>query len=610
MKRKTAIILVAALCLAGEIFAQPLTRIDWKWHDVGNVRQLITNVGYTGNSSRLGLPIPFSKPYCEFPIGSGNAYTSGEESGQEHLIGGIVNGNVAVSSSGHDPDYEFFSTDSLWDSIWVVRKGETLDIGDPKAPYLSNYTAISDQDFVCKYGDFRGELLPRVEPHRFPLGIDIIQTSHAWATTPFDEWIFYQYTLIAKKHVENVWIGYFFQSQGISKGPLNGRDDCSKYIEDLHLGMVWDQIGQGGDDGPPGPIGFMVIPPENIDPDALTWTFENGEDIPDRPDAGLYEILSSGEIDPPSCDASSFRGWQMIVISFGPLTLSPGDTLKYGVLQILGTSEQDVLDKIERFNWFKSLGFQSPGPPPPPPLRVTIGNHRVNLNWEAQPGDENPETWLDENRPDNGIESQPFEGYRVYKSTESINGPWTLLAEFDIPGNPYNNNTGLVREYIDVGLVNNLEYYYTVTSFSKPDTVGLLLPVESSLSANAVAVTPGTALPETVTDQIAVVPNPYRGDIAYRNFKPSWEPVPPGRRWTERDRRLQFINVPSPSEIKIYTLAGDLVDTIPHSDPNRGFADWNITSSVDQAISSGIYLFTVKDLKTGKVHVGKFVVIK
>jgi len=31
---------------------------------------------------------------------------------------------------------------------------------------------------------------------------------------------------------------------------------------------------------------------------------------------------------------------------------------------------------------------------------------------------------------------------------------------------------------------------------------------------------------------------------------------------------------------------------------------------VGQAISSGIYLFTVEDLKTGAAQVGKFVVIK
>jgi hypothetical protein len=78
----------------------------------------------------------------------------------------------------------------------------------------------------------------------------------------------------------------------------------------------------------------------------------------------------------------------------------------------------------------------------------------------------------------------------------------------------------------------------------------------------------------------------------------------------EQDRRIQFINLPERCEIRIYTLAGDLVNTLHHDDPNRGFEDWNLTSSVGQAISSGIYLFSVEDLKNGEVQVGKFVVIK
>ncbi len=78
----------------------------------------------------------------------------------------------------------------------------------------------------------------------------------------------------------------------------------------------------------------------------------------------------------------------------------------------------------------------------------------------------------------------------------------------------------------------------------------------------------------------------------------------------EQDRRIQFVNLPEQCEIKIYTLAGDLVNTIRHENPSRGYEDWNLTSSVGQAISSGIYLFTVEDMKNGQVQVGKFVIIK
>ncbi len=46
------------------------------------------------------------------------------------------------------------------------------------------------------------------------------------------------------------------------------------------------------------------------------------------------------------------------------------------------------------------------------------------------------------------------------------------------------------------------------------------------------------------------------------------------------------------------------------ADVPGGFEDWDMTSYAVQAIASGIYLFTVEDTQTGKVQVGKFVVIK
>ena len=77
----------------------------------------------------------------------------------------------------------------------------------------------------------------------------------------------------------------------------------------------------------------------------------------------------------------------------------------------------------------------------------------------------------------------------------------------------------------------------------------------------------------------------------------------------EQDRRLQFINLPSPSTIKVYTLSGDQVYTLDHNNPNKGYADRNMTSNVGQTVASGIYLFTVQD-KSKNIQTGKFVVIK
>jgi hypothetical protein len=145
----------------------------------------------------------------------------------------------------------------------------------------------------------------------------------------------------------------------------------------------------------------------------------------------------------------------------------------------------------------------------------------------------------------------------------------------------------------------------------KEDTVVEFPSLETPLSVNATTIIPGTPPPPKV-GQVAVVPNPYRGDVFYHHYDPPWErPTGKWNTWYENDRRVhQFINLPERCEIKIYTLAGNLVNTLQHNDPEKGFEDWNLTSHVGQAIASGIYLFTVEDKKTGQVQVGKFVVIK
>jgi len=274
---------------------------------------------------------------------------------------------------------------------------------------------------------------------------------------------------------------------------------------------------------------------------------------------------------------------------------------------VFGFGMKGLLTNAEYLDFLKTKGFRVPSAPPKPLFKVITGSHEVRIDWRPIDPRTNPELYEDPSRGD--TIRKPFEGYRLYKSTKSIDGPWSLLAEFDVVDD-IGYNTGLQYEYRDAGLLNNVEYYYTLTAFSKPDQVINFPAQETSLLSNARVVTPGTPPPQTV-GEVAVVPNPYRGDIAYSSYNPPWE-KPQGSRpwWMEQDRRIQFVNLPEQCEIKIYTLAGDLVNTIRHENPSRGYEDWNLTSSVGQAISSGIYLFTVEDLKNGQVQVGKFVVIK
>jgi hypothetical protein len=58
----------------------------------------------------------------------------------------------------------------------------------------------------------------------------------------------------------------------------------------------------------------------------------------------------------------------------------------------------------------------------------------------------------------------------------------------------------------------------------------------------------------------------------------------------------------------LYNPTSDL--DVPPPDLSGSSFAWNLISKEGQAIATGIYLFAVKDLDTGKVQRGKFLVLK
>jgi len=598
MKIIVILLIFCSLLLADQFpTAGDSLSLDHKFHNAGNVWQVITNLGYLGHHCHTTYP-PTLK--CEYPIGSGVSYLYGGSI----LVGGKYSGSDrklfsmadAWSENSGNCAYEFYPSGAPWDTIWVVDRGETVDI-----PYLPNYTGLADQDFVCRYRDYQIPIPDQVKP----LYLDVIQVTHAWSSNLLDEWIYFDFYLIPTRHdLKDVWIAWWAQAALVPPGkPGSGHDNLVYYDPDRHMGIVKDLPGRD-DDKVAGPIGYIVFPPDDIDSASLDWTFNNTI-MTDHFDEYQYDLMSAGTIDPPSNDGDGGdRGF--FRLAFGPININVGDTAHFTVGEVFGQGEKNFLRNADRLIGLKDKNFRTPIPPPIPPLRVKSSNHAVTLSWDPLEGDVDPETYTDPNRFE--FNDNPFEGYRIYKSSVSSSGPWTVLQEYDVAENGIRSDVGIKHSYTDYGLLNNIEYYYSVTAFSKPDKHWD--EQETSIAQNAIEVTPGTAAPETV-GKVAVVPNPYRGDVSYYQYRPPWE-KPSGKRsqWMEQDRRIQFINLPNPCEIKIYTLAGDMIETLQHDNPERGFADWNLTSDVGQTVASGIYLFSVEDKKNGNTQVGKFVIIK
>jgi hypothetical protein len=118
-----------------------------------------------------------------------------------------------------------------------------------------------------------------------------------------------------------------------------------------------------------------------------------------------------------------------------------------------------------------------------------------------------------------------------------------------------------------------------------------------------------------------VVPNPYR---AYQDYTSdylgqAWENQNDGTvdYYPQVDRRIEFTNLPERCLIRIFTVSGDLVQIIPHnvigdesSWASLNSEKWNLNSRNTQQVVSGIYLFSVEDMKDHNIETGKFVIIK
>ncbi len=192
----------------------------------------------------------------------------------------------------------------------------------------------------------------------------------------------------------------------------------------------------------------------------------------------------------------------------------------------------------------------------------------------------------------------------------------TRLGDFDqgiVPKVPIR-----YYEFIDHSVHNGFVYFYSVTATDHAfDTFGGSRYIsgygrEGMPNTSFEPVTPGFDA-QTLADRkinganIYVFPNPASVDALaeYQQMSPSFED-PSGVRVT-------FANLPlAHNTIRIYTLAGDLVQTLEH-DGTGGFGQisWNLVSRNRQQIISGIYMYAVtSDDDRFDDFIGKFVVIR
>ncbi|PAP79568.1 hypothetical protein B1759_14700 [Rubrivirga sp. SAORIC476] len=98
-----------------------------------------------------------------------------------------------------------------------------------------------------------------------------------------------------------------------------------------------------------------------------------------------------------------------------------------------------------------------------------------------------------------------------------------------------------------------------------------------------------------------VVPNPY---VAAASFEPE-RFATAGR----GPRRIEFRAIPAGATIRIYTVTGDLVQTLQHDGFTTGMVPWDLRSKDNLEVAPGLYLFHVDAPDVGE-SVGRFAIIK
>jgi len=161
-----------------------------------------------------------------------------------------------------------------------------------------------------------------------------------------------------------------------------------------------------------------------------------------------------------------------------------GETERFSMSMIFGNDEDDLFRRKKTVQKIYNASYQFAKPPEKPTVKVISGDKKVTLYWD----DKSEKTF------DAFYQKYNFEGYRVYRSTESnflenktitdAYGNATYrdpIAQFDLADgvtglHPIDvngalfylgNDSGLKHSYIDTTVENGQTYYYAVAAYDQ-----------------------------------------------------------------------------------------------------------------------------------------------
>jgi len=609
-------------------------RYDIRIHDASRIGMTVTNYGFLGNN------FVNRSASLEYSLGSTI----------DHLIrAGTWIG--AINTEG-DTLVTTGTVDGYWNTpspVGVEFAPATLGMEQVSALANSKYYspgAYSEQDFIAFFSD---SFPPAAKPsEHVTQGLLVKQRSMVWSYELADAFVLVDFTIknIGLNTLGDLYLGMYAELASGRKGsyqswPPSGwfsKKDITYYdslrmVSEHHYTFdaghapSWAAIKLLGVKVMPSDGNRDTLLPVDLSTKTISfnwWDWDPGA-TDKNTDPERYLIMKNGEIDPTAgSEAPLYDAVELV--SVGPFdVLGLGDSMRVTFAFIGGDDEPNLFKNASWAQKAYDFNFVLPTPPPSPSLAVVPGRGKLTLHW-----DDSPETARD---PVTG--DQDFEGYRVYLSTDNEN--FDTIRQVDIVDTA-GFNTGLQQlvDPVEVDgkiykyklVIDNLKdgfkYWAAVTSY---DTGTPEVPsLESGKPQNKALLIPGPEEAEARASNVKVFPNPYK-------VRALWDSE------FLRDRYLWFTNLPRKAVIRVYSLAGDLIDEInfdgdtykaegargiydPSTDPQKRGAPllsgsmyaWDVISKRDQAVATGLYVFVVEDRTSGPTHgktqTGKFLIIK
>ena len=612
-------------------------------HNVGQLGYFTTNIGqfypYGGQFEKT----------LEYPINSGhvcmyrqclmigvpfNVISAADGRFEEFdAVGGFNAGNQEIAMSDNMNTWPYIIENSGQDTIpyWPVRDED----GNP--------IFRSEQDSYCVYSDSTNWRYSNNNEDEMLMDIRVHQSIWSWGLEDADKFVILQFEIENTGLVllQDMYFNFYSDLDigGMDNAAEEWADDCISFDKTREFVYFYDSdnySNQWEETDPflsgvifletPNGLGITdwhwidvytdEVAVNNTFYDSLSYNLMRSDTtwFHNNPDVQVQDFFHLGpdplngtHFDDPATtriedtEGNVVGGPMVAYISNGPFDVPAGEKQQILVAALVGDNEADLIHVADKIWEHYNSGFAL-FPVPGPAIELEAGDQQMHILWSNQLDVEYTSPVIPE--PTNDLE-----GYIIYRTSDPLLSYWTALDTIPML---YKESTQIeerIYDYVDEDVYNGFMYYYDVAAYrynpegeiEETSRLGSIANIDNVSHAAAMEPTSQPAINSGDLNKIRVVPNPYV-------LSAPWDKDRIGNTiYGEPIRNVAFTNLPVPCTIRIFTVDGDLINTLKH-EGGSGREEWNLLTSEQRPIVSGIYFFHV-DSDLGE-EVGRFAVIR